>query len=319
MMQKFPGIHYNIVCRSVAPECLPQATLHRRGSMNRETVRREVLTTRRPEQLYLYNKIKLENSKNTKEYLDFFKKHRIQLGQLPKDGKKEYLRKIGGLSELNIEELLEFYQILYPFKEKYTPLQILDSLSETYWNFENFINISKELQKPFDEIMMNEYLDRIDKEYVEKMSEEEKKNFLLRIKTETTFDNPLLLEKIKKLLQIEEEKNSPLFTQIIEKLKSILDRDYPKAKNLRDLLRTKQIAIYNNLLGIKDKLLSLSDSETMKLIQFLQDEKIIEGDKIIVKKIKHLIRPANYPNPLLRSGGGTRKQKRVRVNNTRKH
>lgn len=39
MMEKFPGIHYNVICRAVSEECMPEAELYRIQSTTQETAR----------------------------------------------------------------------------------------------------------------------------------------------------------------------------------------------------------------------------------------------------------------------------------------
>ncbi len=69
MMEKFPGIHYNVVCRSVSDDCLPEAELHRITSGQQEKNRQhETIETIITSQLNTQKKQKTRRQpKNTQK------------------------------------------------------------------------------------------------------------------------------------------------------------------------------------------------------------------------------------------------------------
>lgn len=357
LMKAYPGIHYNLVCRSVSPECMPRAILQRRGSMNREMIRRDVLASRRLNQKYYADLEKLKEKPSLEGVRLFLVEQKPHIDTLSPDGRLELLKDIEKILDYPSLEnptlvFSEIYDSVFPLKDSYTAPEILETVIQDD-------KLKTKIDIPYDlytrivknlPIRYKTYYERLDKDSFQKLSYAEKQGiysnlihhgYLYYLNDDTIRDalEALLVPPYKsapapKSAAPPKSARAPkssapskskvvvlrkIYQDMVKRVDSVVQREYPKAKNAANALRTKQIALYNSLLSISDELKKLTEDERVHLIDYLVEKgMILSGAKepIISKKLRYLVWPEKYPNPL--AGGHTRKNRKRASRKTRK-
>jgi hypothetical protein len=360
LMEKYPGIHYNMVCRVVSEKCEKKATLQRTSSNLAEKKRREEMYAKKDFTKFNGDYVMLSESYNDiPKIVDFIIEHKEYLRNLPVNKLKIIIRNIvyEHISQPLVKEKGDtIYKLiieeLFLFKESYTVEELIDDeskielLNDLFYLLHakgNFTDVRNKL--------LSNYLDRVNISSISELPESKHKNLrTLHLMTSLAL-SPKHREIFNKLIDLLKSNNSRPRSHVVvaepaknnseyennlgynngyyddevddysiflDGLYPFIDKEYPKAKDEKNIHHTRQVAIYNYLISKKRSLNILSVEDREKLIKFLTDEKIIvEGPREppISKKIKKLILPSKYSNS---KGGGTRKKGSSKKRYTRK-
>jgi hypothetical protein len=359
IMRKYPGIHYNLVCRVVSDACYEKTMPQRVISQAEEQERRKTYRATSPTEKFKadISQFRFENITDINIIFTFIKENRDYIVTLPNTKTKDLITKIGVSlthdlrEEKGLDIFTDIYTLLYPLKDSYSLNDLKNELARDLGlmgSIYSYINMSSDKRIDSTSLVssrVKEYVSRLNKETIKNVSPDEKDDIVARVRAYLDDKNSresflnMLKEKpvvsapisvpINRSRQRPSQTQSqsrgpgpkfgPLYTSLVARVDAILERDYPKAKNERNLLYTKQGAIYNTLVGIKDSFARLSKQERQALINYLVSKQIVRTDAkdpMISKRIKYIIMPEIYPNP--QAGGKWSKTRKHRSKKTKR-
>lgn len=197
IMRKYPGIHYNVVCRVLAYECTAvEPSIRRAVSYEEEQQRRGRIFSPFERFETEKNKLRFETITDIDIVLNFIKVNKDFMLTLPNEQLKELFSKIGlsltidVLNEKGLELFTSIYALLYPLKDIYSLRELKDDLArdidimKSSYSFMNRTiqpSLMSNLYSSMVSNRANHYVSHLNKESIHTISQDEKKTVISSI------------------------------------------------------------------------------------------------------------------------------------------